>query len=84
MWSSTEGATRDTFHLLSALVTLPVALHAGRPFFASALGAVRAGRLDMDVPIFSGTETTPDRLTARARSPTRSTVRRATARTGAA
>ena len=46
--------TRDMFHWLSALIALPAAAFAGRPFFASALGALRRGALNMDVPISLG------------------------------
>ena len=43
--------TRDFFHWLSALIALPAAAYAGRPFFASAWRALKARRLNMDVPI---------------------------------
>jgi len=46
--------TRDLFHWLSALIALPAAAYAGRPFFASAWRAVRARSLNMDVPISLG------------------------------
>lgn len=46
--------TRDFFHWLSALIALPAAAYAGRPFFRSAFSAIRARRLNMDVPIVIG------------------------------
>jgi len=46
--------TRDLFHWLSALIALPAAVYAGQPFFQSALRAVRARNLNMDVPISIG------------------------------
>jgi P-type Cu2+ transporter len=46
--------TRDLFHWLSALIALPAAAYAGQPFFQSALRAVRARNLNMDVPISIG------------------------------
>jgi Cu2+-exporting ATPase len=45
---------RDFFHWLSALIALPAAAYAGRPFFHSAIRAVKAHRLNMDVPITVG------------------------------
>ena len=51
VWSGATGATRDLFHWLSALIALPAIGFAGRPFFNSALLALRAGHLNMDVPI---------------------------------
>lgn len=49
-----DPATRDLFHGVSALIALPAAAFAGQPFFKSAFGALRAGRLNMDVPISLG------------------------------
>ncbi|MGE0154887.1 MAG: heavy metal translocating P-type ATPase [Reyranellaceae bacterium] len=47
-------ATRELMHWVSALVALPAILYAGRPFFRSALAALRARRTNMDVPIGIG------------------------------
>lgn len=46
--------TRDFFHWCSALIALPAAAYAGQPFFTSAMSALRARRLNMDVPISLG------------------------------
>ena len=54
VWSGAEGATRDLFHWLSAMIALPVVAYAGRPFFASAAMALRHRRTNMDVPISIG------------------------------
>ena len=54
IWSGAEGATRDLFHWLSALIGVPAILYAGRVFFVSAWGALRQGRTNMDVPISIG------------------------------
>jgi Cu2+-exporting ATPase len=45
---------RDFFHWLSALIALPAAAYAGQPFFRSAYTALRAGGVNMDVPISIG------------------------------
>ena len=54
VWSGAGGATRDLFHWLSAAIGIPAILYAGRVFFASAWGALRHGRTNMDVPISLG------------------------------
>jgi Cu2+-exporting ATPase len=58
VWSGNHSditpETRDFFHWASALIALPAAAYAGRPFFASAWRALRSGALNMDVPISLG------------------------------
>lgn len=54
IWSGADGATKQLFHWLSALIALPVIAYAGRPFFASAWMALRHRRTNMDVPISIG------------------------------
>ncbi len=54
IWSGAEAATRDLFHWLSAMIAIPTVVYAGQPFFTSAIGALRAGRINMDVPISLG------------------------------
>ena len=54
VWSGAEDATRDLFHWLSAMIALPAVAYAGRPFFHSAVNALRLGRVNMDVPISLG------------------------------
>jgi Cu2+-exporting ATPase len=45
---------RDFFHWLSALIVLPAAAYSAQPFFSSALRALRARSVNMDVPISVG------------------------------
>jgi len=54
VWSGAQGATRELFHWLSALIALPVIAYSGRPFFASAWMALKYRRTNMDVPISIG------------------------------
>jgi Cu2+-exporting ATPase len=58
VWSGNAGditpETRDLFHWLSALIALPTVAYAGQPFFRSAISALRARAVNMDVPISLG------------------------------
>ena len=52
LWSDDMAfATRQLFHWLSALIAIPAVAYAGRPFFRSAVGALRRRNMNMDVPI---------------------------------
>lgn len=51
VWSGAEGVTRDMMHWISAAIAIPAVIFCGQPFYASAFQALRAGRLNMDVPI---------------------------------
>ncbi|MBL4667079.1 MAG: heavy metal translocating P-type ATPase, partial [Sneathiella sp.] len=44
-------STRDFLHWISALIAMPAVAYSGQVFFKSAIGALKAGRLNMDVPI---------------------------------
>ncbi|AZN72908.1 cadmium-translocating P-type ATPase [Georhizobium profundi] len=54
VWSGAEGATRDLFHFVSALIALPALIYAGGIYFRSAWNALSHGRMNMDVPIAVG------------------------------
>jgi P-type Cu2+ transporter len=55
VWSGRSGDMDPSlvalFCWLSALIALPTVVYAGRPFYASAFSALKARRLNMDVPI---------------------------------
>lgn len=53
VWSGSDmdDSTRAMFHWLSALIALPAIAYAGLPFFTSAVTALRARQMNMDVPI---------------------------------
>jgi P-type Cu2+ transporter len=51
VWAGAEAATRDLMHWISAVIALPAIGYAAQPFFTNALSALRARRLNMDVPI---------------------------------
>lgn len=51
VWSGASDATRDLFHWISAAIALPTLAFSGVPFYKSAWSALRARRLNMDVPI---------------------------------
>ena len=52
--SDMDPAQQTLFHWLSALIALPVIAFAAQPFFRSASEAIKAFRLNMDVPISLG------------------------------
>jgi Cu2+-exporting ATPase len=51
VWSGATDATRDLFHWISAAIAFPAIAFSAKPFFVSAGSALRAKRLNMDVPI---------------------------------
>lgn len=52
--SDMDPSAADLFHWLSALIAMPAIAYAGQPFFRSAVSALKARRLNMDVPISLG------------------------------
>ncbi|HEU5046455.1 MAG TPA: heavy metal translocating P-type ATPase [Rickettsiales bacterium] len=55
LWSTSRDAmgpaTSDLIHWISAMIALPAVAYSGRPYFASALKALRSFHTNMDVPI---------------------------------
>ncbi|MCF3934432.1 heavy metal translocating P-type ATPase [Acuticoccus sp. M5D2P5] len=51
VWAGADGTTRAFLNWFAALIALPALVYAARPFFRSAVGAIRAFQLNMDVPI---------------------------------
>jgi len=51
VWGGAEGTLRDMMHWFSAMIALPAIAFSAQPFFRNALSALRARRLNMDVPI---------------------------------
>ncbi len=51
VWSGASDSTRDLFHWVSAVITLPAIVYVAHPFWSGAWRALRAGHLNMDVPI---------------------------------
>ena len=49
-----DQSATDLFHWLSALIAMPAIAYAAQPFFRSAVAALKARRLNMDVPISLG------------------------------
>lgn len=49
--SDMDAEIQSLFHWLSALIALPAIAYSGQPFFRSAMTALKAWRLNMDVPI---------------------------------
>ncbi len=52
--SDMDANLQSLFHWLSALIAMPVIAYSAQPFFRSAVTALRAFRLNMDVPISLG------------------------------
>jgi len=51
VWSGASAATQNMFHWLSAGIAVPALAFSAQVFAKSAWGALRVGRLNMDVPI---------------------------------
>ena len=53
VWDGSEmnESTRSLMHWVSAMIVLPAAAYSGMPFYKSAWNALKARRLNMDVPI---------------------------------
>ena len=51
VWSGAVGATMHMFHWITAAIAIPTLIYSAQPFFQSGWRSLRAGRLNMDVPI---------------------------------
>ncbi len=51
VWAGAEGIIRDMLHWFSALIALPAIVFSGQPFYRNAWQALKARKLNMDVPI---------------------------------
>lgn len=51
VWSGASDSTRQLFHWISAIISVPALAFSAQVFFTSAWSALRNGRLNMDVPI---------------------------------
>ena len=51
VWSGAVGATMQLFHWITAMIAIPTLIYAAQPFFDSGWRSLKAGRLNMDVPI---------------------------------
>ncbi|MBT8476519.1 MAG: heavy metal translocating P-type ATPase, partial [Alphaproteobacteria bacterium] len=51
VWSGAADATRDLFHWISGAIAIPAAMFSAQPFFKNAWSALKARRVNMDVPI---------------------------------
>ncbi len=54
VWSGADPELRQVFHVLSAILAAPVIIYSGRIFFFSAWTALKAGKVNMDVPVSVG------------------------------
>lgn len=51
IWSGAVGATMHMFHWITAAIAIPALIYSAQPFFESGWRGLKAGRLNMDVPI---------------------------------
>jgi Cu2+-exporting ATPase/Cu+-exporting ATPase len=51
IYGGADSFWKDHFHLLSAVLSLPVLTYCAWPFYRSAIGAMRVGKVSIDVPI---------------------------------
>lgn len=51
VWSGAVGATMHMFHWITACIAIPALIYSAQPFFESGWRGLKAGRLNMDVPI---------------------------------